>query len=172
MPIEPHLRPRRQRSAVRIVVRAGDRVLMFADTDPGIPGSEWWVTPGGGIDEGETPAHAAVRELAEETGLTVGEDALVGPVAERTVVHGYSDQILEQHELFYLVDVERFEVSTDGHTEAEKLTLSGYRWWPVWELPGWNCWPQEIGQILDVAQRPDEWPLQLGTAYNESTVAV
>jgi 8-oxo-dGTP pyrophosphatase MutT (NUDIX family) len=31
-----------------------------------------WVQPGGHIDPGETPWHAAVRESAEETGLSVG----------------------------------------------------------------------------------------------------
>ncbi len=34
----------------------------------GLPGG-WWQMPQGGIDAGEDPAAAAVRELAEETGM-------------------------------------------------------------------------------------------------------
>jgi putative (di)nucleoside polyphosphate hydrolase len=32
----------------------------------------WWQMPQGGIDEGEAPAEAAMRELAEETGMRSG----------------------------------------------------------------------------------------------------
>lgn len=37
-----------------------------------------WVLPGGGIDPAETPEHAVVREILEETGFTVKVDRLVG----------------------------------------------------------------------------------------------
>lgn len=32
----------------------------------------WWQMPQGGIDDGEAPADAALRELAEETGMRTG----------------------------------------------------------------------------------------------------
>ena len=59
--VEPHRRPVRQRAAVRVIVTDGSSVLLLSDTDPGAPGTRWWVTPGGGIDPGEQPVHAAAN---------------------------------------------------------------------------------------------------------------
>ena len=33
--------------------------------------SDWWLVPGGGMEEGETPEACCVRETEEETGLIV-----------------------------------------------------------------------------------------------------
>src|SRR5712671_3077642 len=37
-----------------------------------------WALPGGRCDEGETPVMAALRELAEELGLELGEENVLG----------------------------------------------------------------------------------------------
>jgi len=37
-----------------------------------------WALPGGGIDEGESPARAALRELREEVGLALEEQSVLG----------------------------------------------------------------------------------------------
>jgi putative (di)nucleoside polyphosphate hydrolase len=47
--------------------RAG---LVFIGRRAGFSGDDAWQMPQGGIDPGETPRDAAVRELAEETGVT------------------------------------------------------------------------------------------------------
>ncbi|WP_420607916.1 RNA pyrophosphohydrolase [Novosphingopyxis sp.] len=41
------------------------------------PGSDAWQMPQGGIDEGEEPEQAALRELTEETGIAADKVAIV-----------------------------------------------------------------------------------------------
>ena len=43
---------------------------------------DWWQMPQGGIDEGEDPAQAALRELNEETGLQSRHVSLVAQTRE------------------------------------------------------------------------------------------
>jgi 8-oxo-dGTP pyrophosphatase MutT (NUDIX family) len=55
-----------------------DRVLLFLTASPDSSRRARWITPGGGVDPGETHLEAALRELEEETGLRL--DELTGPV--------------------------------------------------------------------------------------------
>lgn len=172
MPPAPERRLRRRRAA-RVIVRSGaaegrPKVLLFADRDPGVPGPVWWVTPGGGMDPGETPAQTAVRELFEETGLVVTEQVLQGPVARRLAVHGYSDQVLVQDEVFFLVDVEPFVVDTTGFTDLEQRTLLAHGWFDQAGLSTREVWPAHLPDYLGWSGGPVvDWGVM-----DESTVAV
>jgi 8-oxo-dGTP pyrophosphatase MutT (NUDIX family) len=154
-----------------LLVDGDDRLLLDRDSDPGLdPVPVFWITPGGGVDPGESDEGAAIREVAEETGLAIDVADLVGPLATRVVVHGYSDVVTTQDELFWFVRCEAFEVSTDGHTEVELATMTAHRWWTRAELDATSedVWPRDLLRIWDQAGR--EGALQLG-GVDESTVA-
>jgi mutator protein MutT len=69
-------RPTRPVVAVGVVLLDDDRVLLIERARP--PGQGLWSVPGGKVEIGETLEAAALRELAEETGLS----ARLGPVVE------------------------------------------------------------------------------------------
>ena len=48
-----------------------------------------WALPGGRIDAGETPEQAALRELAEEIGLVLDQNAVVGRLDDYATRSGY-----------------------------------------------------------------------------------
>ena len=141
-------RPLRLRRGARVLLLAGEEVLLLNDSDPGIPGSSWWVAPGGGIDAGENPAEAACREVEEETGLRLDPADLIGPVVQGRVCHGYSDRIRVQDEVFFLARTRRFEPSNLGWTEAERKRMRGFRWWRLDSLPG-EVWPSCVAEIAE-----------------------
>jgi 8-oxo-dGTP diphosphatase len=60
-----------------VVVIDGSRVLLIEHGEGAGHITGTWSVPAGAIDEDETARQAAVRELAEETGLHVNAEALI-----------------------------------------------------------------------------------------------
>lgn len=74
--------PKRQRVGAYAVILRGDQILL-SRLAPSIAPEELWTLPGGGLDHGEDPRVAVLREIHEETGL----DAEVGDTARLYSAH-------------------------------------------------------------------------------------
>ncbi len=139
-----------RREAARVVVLDADgAVLLLRGRDPARPDDgTWWLTPGGGLDEGETIAAAARRELREETGLVVSD---LGPVVfERTVCFPFEGVDYEQHEQFFCVRIARYALDDSEWTDVERRSLLGHRWWTLAELVATDdvVHPPELAQLV------------------------
>jgi len=103
-----------------LVVDAAGRLLLVRRGRPPAVGA--WTVPGGRCEPGEDPAAACVRELAEETGLTVRVTAWVGRV-ERDAPGGGT----------YVID--DFACELVGGTLAAGDDASDAGWFAPEELP-------------------------------------
>lgn len=68
------------------VVDAAGRLLLMRRADSG----QWWL-PAGFIDIGENAAHCAAREVAEETGITVAVERIVGIYSGPAFCHTFAN---------------------------------------------------------------------------------
>ena len=128
----------KHRETARIMLVDEDNQIFLLKThfDPEVGLPPRWLTPGGGIDKGETTLQAAVRELFEETGLIVDGEVLGEPVLVASGRWDWSDG-LNYHtyqDTIYELKVNQFEPDTSGFTKDELRDILEHRWWNVEKL--------------------------------------
>ncbi|MFB7720347.1 NUDIX hydrolase [Nocardia sp. NPDC056100] len=126
-----------KRATARVILLdPDDRVLLFRFAPPE-PFEEkvGWLTPGGGLDPGESLPDGAIRELFEETGQRIDPTRLSPVVAVSSGQWTSSEGILyDATDSYFLLRTTSTDVDISGHQEVERNALSGHRWWPLAEL--------------------------------------
>ncbi|MFI1659552.1 NUDIX hydrolase [Streptomyces sp. NPDC020472] len=140
----------RRRVARVVLLDPDDRILLLHGHEPDDPDDAWWFTPGGGVEGDETREEAALRELAEETGIT---EVDLGPVLwKRYCSFPFDGRRWDQDEWYYLARVRGTEAALrpQALTELETRSLAGLRWWTSAELSAARetVYPTRLAELL------------------------
>ena len=107
-----------------IVHEGGTAIILHRRTDSGL-----WSLPGGKVEVGETVSECCEREVAEETGLIVSVNCLIGIYSDPGHVISYSDGEIRQ----------QFSVCLGCRVIGGQLALSSesteVAWFSASELP-------------------------------------
>ncbi|WP_242468431.1 NUDIX hydrolase [Burkholderia plantarii] len=145
----------RERPAARLLISTPEqRILLFrfVHKTGALAGRDYWATPGGGVEQGESFADAAKRELHEETGIL--ETHLSAPISESKfplqLANGEHVLAIEQ---YFVVHVETESISREGWTADEVEVMAAHRWWSREELvtTAETVYPDGLVEMLDDA---------------------
>jgi 8-oxo-dGTP pyrophosphatase MutT (NUDIX family) len=84
-----------------------------------------WSLPKGGIERGEKPEAAALREIAEETGLPINQLRLVRRLPDVSYAFGWRGTVAFKTVTNYLV-----ELSGDAALAPQLSEIEDVRWFP------------------------------------------
>ncbi|WP_417488466.1 RNA pyrophosphohydrolase [Maricaulis sp.] len=131
------------RANVGIALFNGDGLVWLGRRE-GTPPPWNWQLPQGGMDPGEIPEHAALRELEEETGIRSDHVALLGSIAN-WIAYDYPPDVREDprfHKKRHLGQKQRWfafrfhgseaDIDLARHTEVE---FDAWRWGELAEIP-------------------------------------
>jgi 8-oxo-dGTP diphosphatase len=107
-----------------------------------------WTLPGGGVEQGEHPDDAVVREFAEETGLTVRVEGLRTVTAD--VVRLPSGPLEHTDRIVYDVDAVGGSLRAEADGSTDRVAWAG----PA-ELAGWELLPW-TARLLGLPAAPQE----------------
>ena len=123
------------RAGSRAVIVRDGKILLSHETVTG-----WWLVPGGGLEEGETPETCCIREVEEETGF------IVKPLRQFLTLNEYYEEYRYISHYFFC------EITGTGRmrlTDAEKCRGLEPKWLPLEEAVSIFARHQEYAPVSE-----------------------
>jgi 8-oxo-dGTP diphosphatase len=129
----------RPRIAVRAVILHEDRLLLV-NAYPGHQ-SDLWCAPGGGVEAGQSLPANLVREVVEETGLSVS-------VGAPCLVNEFHDPSsgFHQVDIYFRCRIEAGILDPDGHVDPEGI-VNRRRWVTRREMAALRVKPDSLCDV-------------------------
>ena len=127
------------------IVKKNNRLLLVQHRQDG---HSWWCLPGGGVEQGETPSAAALRELQEECGMKA-------VIIRQTsyILHAAGNETYT-----YLVDIgdQIPQMGADPEFPEDDQILVGMEWLSLDQIPERDRAFLWAAGLLDVPEFLDE----------------
>jgi len=130
----PTIKPR----ATVLMIKSDSILMIHCFRD----GNEYYVLPGGGVEAGETPELATLRELKEET-------SILGKIEQR--VADFTDKEGRNHQIFLCTRIAGEPKLSDDSPEKMKQTKTNTyepKWVEIDSLPSLVIWPEGTKDFL------------------------
>jgi ADP-ribose pyrophosphatase YjhB (NUDIX family) len=113
--------------------------------------NDFWALPGGAVDLGESVTDAAVREIAEETGVTIELTGLLGIYSDPGHVMAYDDgEVRQQFSILFNARL------ISGLARQDDMEIKAVQWVDPSDMPSLKIHPSMRRRIDDaIAERPE-----------------
>ena len=147
------VRPAHRRVSRVVLLDENDRFLLLLTASPRLQTPVVrWLTPGGGVEDHESHAEGAIRELFEETGLRV--DSVGEPIWSIEGQSIFNDgHIQSTYSEYFVVRTTSFELTNENWMDNEFVDITDVRWWTVEELQtsGEKYSPEPLLDVIQLA---------------------
>ncbi|MBQ7058753.1 MAG: NUDIX domain-containing protein [Firmicutes bacterium] len=134
----------RERAAVVLWCQEERKVLLMHRWKNG---DEYWIIPGGGVEEGETFPQAAVRETLEEVGVRILEEDL------HPLCYHEDENTREWNYFAIRPSLDETRVGGPEALRASETNRYEPTWVPIEKVRDLEIWPQYMG--LEISKRCD-----------------